>query len=243
MTTSAPAARPPIDLDDAGVDEAAWLAATARLPRWRARVPGRRVVVVAPHPDDETLGVGGTVGMLAAAGAAITIVCATDGEAAPTSLSAEELADRRRRELRHAVRHLAPDAQVLRLGLPDGHLAEARRALVDALVDILEPGDLVLATLDGDGHPDHDAAGAAARLAAMVRCAELWWYPVWAWHWHDPEASLIAAGRRVELTPAARRAKAAALAEYTSQVGGAGAVVPARHVRRCTRPFEVLVAA
>ncbi|MFT3855166.1 MAG: PIG-L family deacetylase [Ilumatobacteraceae bacterium] len=163
------------------------------------------------------------------------------GRAVP--LPAKHLAGRRRRELRSAVGHLAPDAQVLRLGLPDGRLAEESGTLVDALVGIIGPGDLVLATLDGDGHPDHDAVGAAAQLAAMVRCAELWWFPVWAWHWHDPQSSPIAAGRRVELPAAARRAKVAALAEYASQIGGADAVVPAAHVRRCLRPFEVLVAA
>ena len=39
------------------------------------------VAVVAAHPDDEVLGVGGTMAMLAAAGARLRLIAVTDGEA------------------------------------------------------------------------------------------------------------------------------------------------------------------
>ena len=39
------------------------------------------VVIVAAHPDDEVLGAGGTMAMLAAAGARLRLVAVTDGEA------------------------------------------------------------------------------------------------------------------------------------------------------------------
>jgi GlcNAc-PI de-N-acetylase len=38
------------------------------------------VVVVAAHPDDEVLGVGGTIAILAAAGARLRLIAVTDGE-------------------------------------------------------------------------------------------------------------------------------------------------------------------
>ena len=41
----------------------------------------RRVVVLSAHPDDESLGCGGTMALLAAAGAEVSLVIATDGEA------------------------------------------------------------------------------------------------------------------------------------------------------------------
>ena len=39
-------------------------------------------VIVAAHPDDEVLGAGGTMALLAAAGARLRLVAVTDGEAA-----------------------------------------------------------------------------------------------------------------------------------------------------------------
>jgi GlcNAc-PI de-N-acetylase len=45
-------------------------------------IPSGRVLVVAAHPDDETLGAGGFLHATSAAGAQIELVAATDGEAA-----------------------------------------------------------------------------------------------------------------------------------------------------------------
>jgi hypothetical protein len=61
-----------------------------------------RVVVLAAHPDDETLGAAGLVARLARAGARVSYVIASDGEAShpdsPTT-SVEELVRTRRHEL------------------------------------------------------------------------------------------------------------------------------------------------
>ncbi len=42
-------------------------------------LPGKRVVVLAPHPDDEVFGCGGTLAQMAATGAEIEIIVFTDG--------------------------------------------------------------------------------------------------------------------------------------------------------------------
>ena len=60
----------------------AWSAAVARHAVPPMAVEGGRLVVVAAHPDDETLGTGGFVQAARAAGAHIELVVATDGEAA-----------------------------------------------------------------------------------------------------------------------------------------------------------------
>ncbi|WP_327176435.1 PIG-L family deacetylase [Streptomyces sp. NBC_01335] len=64
-----------------GTPEAEW----ARWDGWRALADAPRidgpVVVVAAHPDDEVLGVGGTLARLTAAGAEVHVVTVTDGEA------------------------------------------------------------------------------------------------------------------------------------------------------------------
>ena len=41
--------------------------------------PGRRAVIVAPHPDDEVLACGGLLQMLAAQGSPMVLVAVTDG--------------------------------------------------------------------------------------------------------------------------------------------------------------------
>src|SRR5690349_15729651 len=67
----------------------------------------RRVTVVAAHPDDETLGAGGCLQALHRAGGHVTLVVATDGEAAYPALDAaarRDLARVRRAELSAALR-------------------------------------------------------------------------------------------------------------------------------------------
>jgi GlcNAc-PI de-N-acetylase len=63
-----------------------------------------RLVVVSPHPDDETLGVGGLIADSANRGVPIVILSVTDGEAASTDRT--RLGSRRQRELRNAMRCL-----------------------------------------------------------------------------------------------------------------------------------------
>ncbi|MYS00504.1 MULTISPECIES: PIG-L family deacetylase, partial [unclassified Streptomyces] len=64
-----------------GTDEGVWETwpGWESLPEFTLPPPGR-VVVVAAHPDDEVLGLGGTIARLAAAGHGLTVVSVTDGE-------------------------------------------------------------------------------------------------------------------------------------------------------------------
>ncbi|WP_188782244.1 PIG-L family deacetylase, partial [Sinomonas atrocyanea] len=104
----------------------------------------RALIVLAAHPDDETLGAGGLIAHAARAGAAVHVIVATDGEAShpdsPT-LTRARLAEVRRREVGAAVAALAPSATFRRLGLPDGALADRgpalERTLVEAVRDAL----------------------------------------------------------------------------------------------------------
>ena len=72
-----------------------------------------RLVVVAAHPDDETLGAGGLIATAARLGCAVDIVCATDGEHShpysPTH-TPEELGRIRVEEARLAAEVLGADA-------------------------------------------------------------------------------------------------------------------------------------
>lgn len=212
----------------------------------------RRILVVAPHPDDETLGCGALLATATAAGGAVTVVVVTDGARShPVEAGGPDLVGVRAAELRAATAALGvAGCDVVELGLPDGELSAAYADLVARLVDVVrthQPDD-VFATAAGEPHPDHDAVGRAVREAvpAAGGTARIWEYPVWLWaSWPvsrqvPPRRGLrelraLLAGRRVAAvsTRAVLARKRDALAEYRSQLGGsAGGGLPAGVLRR-----------
>lgn len=129
------------------------------------------VLVVAAHPDDAEICVGGTILRLVAAGKRVGIVDLTRGE-----MGTRGTADDRAREvaaanamLRLAVRH--------NLDLGDGRVevSLSARERLAALMRDHQP-DIVLAHHVEDLHPDHAACGELARkawyLAGLARLAD-----------------------------------------------------------------------
>ena len=200
-----------------------------RHPEWATAEPIRldgvtRLVVLAAHPDDESLGAGGLVASAIEQGIALEIVCATDGEGShpdsPT-LTPEDLARIRAEEARAAGRLLGATVEhVHQLGLPDGGLAEHVEELTGHLVSLVGDGHgtVVVATWRQDGHPDHEAAGRAAAAAARRTGADLWEYPVWFWHWGRPEDAPFALLHPFALDEHALQAKREAIHAHASQV-------------------------
>lgn len=183
-----------------------------------------RVVVVAAHPDDETLGAGGLVATATSRKVEVAILVATAGEAShpgSSSVTARELAMVRSHELVSAVIELGLDPGcLLELGLPDGRLAGACTSLTAAIVSLVGDGrtTLLVAPWRGDGHPDHEAAGASAATAARRTGAALAEYPVWFWHWGDPQDPRARRMVGLELTVPAYAAKQRAISRHRSQV-------------------------
>ncbi|MGO9158031.1 PIG-L deacetylase family protein [Mycobacterium sp.] len=149
------------------------------------------LIVVAPHPDDETLGLGAMAAQLAASGIDVAVVSVSDGGAAEPGAPPSQrirLESLRRSELLSATDVLGIRASVS-LGLPDGRLADHEDELTDLLAEILDeaaPRTWCAATWRGDGHPDHEAVGRAAAAACARTGATLLEYPVWMWHWASP---------------------------------------------------------
>jgi len=94
-----------------------------------------RLMVIAPHPDDETLGAGGLIAQTRASGGAVRVVYLTDGDGYPEGVRVAEHVDvptaddyrdygrRRQHEARKAMRELQVDERALTfLGFPDGGL-------------------------------------------------------------------------------------------------------------------------
>ena len=178
----------------------------------------RSAVVVAAHPDDEVLGVGGTMSILAASGARLRLIAITDGEASHPGISdPPALARRRRAETGAALKCLgAEGTEVIRLGLPDTGLAGQEPELTTVLGELTAGFDVCLAPWTRDAHADHEVAGRAARRAnGSTLC-----YPVWMWHWARPRDQRVPwhRGLRVPLGPAPAAAKQAAIACFASQL-------------------------
>ncbi|MGT2425012.1 PIG-L family deacetylase [Amnibacterium kyonggiense] len=203
-----------------GTPEAAWTAFRAALPELDTG-PLHRLVVVAAHPDDETLMAGGLIAHAAARGLPVVVVLASSGDAshpASPTWRPEALAAEREREVLAAVARLAPAARVELLRLPDGRLAEHEPAIAAALSAELQRDDTVVSTWSGDRHPDHAAVARAAAAAAARRDAVHLQAPIWLWHWGEPEADALPGATRFDLAPKALAAKRDAIALHRTQV-------------------------
>jgi LmbE family N-acetylglucosaminyl deacetylase/SAM-dependent methyltransferase len=243
------------DHRDPGTPEQAWVAAgILSRPAPLTVDDVDALVVLAAHPDDESLGAGGLVQRLDAQGVPVVVVVATDGEASHPSSDPDDLRSLRRRELVAALSTLAPSARLALLALPDGGLREhhdALRAGLSAACDVVGGRRLlVCAPWRGDGHRDHRVAGEVAAEVAARRGARLLEYPIWFWHWGDPDGADVpwADLRALALTSSESTAKEKAVLAHTSQVGrGPGgpdpAVVGPEMLRHAARPVEVMVEA
>ncbi|BBZ74022.1 PIG-L deacetylase family protein [Mycobacterium paraseoulense] len=213
-------------LTHGGTPAPLWLAAFERGPLPPLDLSGcRRLVVVAAHPDDETLGLGAMVAQLVAAGVDVRVVSVSDGGAAQpgATLSGRiRLATTRRYELRRAAAALGV-APPMRLGLPDGELADHEDRLAESLAGVLRtagPDTWCAATWRGDGHPDHEAVGRAAAAACARTGVALLEYPVWMWHWATPADAAVPwdRARAVPATGWAVNRKRQAVQCYRSQL-------------------------
>src|SRR6266404_5131934 len=157
-----------------------------------------RVLVLAAHPDDETLATGGLLQKALAAGAAVRILFVTDGDNNPwpqrvierrwriTASDRTRWGERRRREAGAALACLgAPPDCACFFGYPDQSLTDLLLANDESLPLTLATEiaawrpTLLVSPHAADRHPDHSALAlflrrALARLgAAAPDCVEL----------------------------------------------------------------------
>jgi len=184
-------------------------------------------MVLAPHPDDESLGCGGLLAH-AFLNHGAQVVCMTDGSAShPGSQdwTPKRLAAERQRELAFAVRELGGTAHdVTWLGHPDGWLgAQDPDPIVAMIADLCRKRGVrhLFAPAPEDHHADHKAtARIARRVVDAAQGLSQLSYPVWS-RWDDPDLmSHIAVHAPVALDTAPwRAAKRAAIAAHATQLG------------------------
>jgi LmbE family N-acetylglucosaminyl deacetylase len=157
----------------------AWLSgralpAAARPAAWTT-AGGAGVLVVAPHPDDETLGAGGATALHVAAGDDVTIAVVTDGSASRAGgLPSAEMAKRRQEEVEAAAAVLGARRLVC-LALPEQRWGEVDGA--QGLQPLVDQAKLVYAPSCVDFHPEHVAVarlvGSLVGAGHLVRAYEL----------------------------------------------------------------------
>lgn len=147
-----------------------WTVGRLRRPARRWESPGgQRVLVVAPHPDDEVAGCGGVILLHGEAGDRVTVLHVTDGRASRAlGLDAPTMAQRRRHEAEASVRALdVADWQWL--GLPEREWKDADLAEpLERVITDLAP-HIVYAPSRVDFHPEHYAV---ARVLAERRALD-----------------------------------------------------------------------
>jgi LmbE family N-acetylglucosaminyl deacetylase len=190
----------------------------------------RTAMILAPHPDDESLGCGGLIAEACARGRPPAVVIVSDGTGShPLSRDYPpwRLRGLREAEARRAVAELGlPPARIAFLGLRD--TAVPRRGLgfelaIDRLVRTIRRHDCgtIFAPWVHDPHGDHVATHLMAQRAAAESGATLFSYPVWGWTL-APGAMIdcpAISGWRLDIS-AHMDAKARAIKAHESQVSG-----------------------
>lgn len=127
----------------------------------------KRIVVFAPHPDDETLGCGGTIAKKISEGYEVIIVVMTDGRYAFLSVlgiesdpTPEELAEIRKEEVIRAIGILGvPEGNLIFLNFEDGTLEINEEKAEEKVAEVLSknlPMEVYF-PYKRDSHPDHRA--------------------------------------------------------------------------------------
>jgi LmbE family N-acetylglucosaminyl deacetylase len=209
---------------------------------------GRRALILAPHPDDESIGCGGVIAAACAAGLPPVVVILTDGAAShPGSRShpPARLAAVRAAEARAALCILGlPRENICFLRAPDGGLA-VDDVTIGWLTGIAERGDcgVVIGPWAGDPHCDHQAGAEIAAAVAWQTGVPLLSYPVWGWL---REEDVAAQGWRLDISAWAA-VKQRAVAAHASQYGGMitdapeGFFLPDELLAVAARAYEVFL--
>lgn len=166
-----------------------------------------RLLVLAPHSDDESIGCGG---LLAQWGTQASVVCLTNGAKGDPTLARDVLIEMREQELRAAMA-LADVASVSFLGVEDQTLCKDQTRFLS--LDVSDVDWIFLPNFL-DQHPDHKAVTSQLQVLLRARgyqsTLKIAFYEIWG--------TLPVWNAYVELTPALWQQKQAMIACFESQI-------------------------
>lgn len=189
------------------------------------------IIIVAPHPDDETLGCGGLIAACADLQLPLQIVSVTNGEGShphSSQWNSKRLAQLRRREQYQALRALGLKSPAIHhCNLADGKVGRQPRHVMSKvrtqIVESVSQSDnaALFVTSPDDNHSDHQAC---ARLVNSIkqnyRRIQVFYYTIWpsaSWSSHK-QGKLATEQWHLDIRPALRRKKNAILS-FKSQRG------------------------
>lgn len=141
---------------------------------------GPRVLVIAPHPDDEVIGCGGTIRLHREQGHTVSVLYLSDGEHGVKNMNPIKTAELRRMEAIRSSQHLdVPEANLHHLHLRDGRLINHCGTNYD-FREILEKSDPDIIYLPSfiETHRDHYAANILLKNN-LVKNVTIGAYEVW----------------------------------------------------------------
>ncbi len=217
-----------------------------------------RCLILAPHPDDESLGCGGLIAACCAAQRPPLVAILTDGAGSHPGSRAyppDRLRTEREREAREAVALLGlPPERIMFLGQPDTAApteGPAFLTVVEMLIALVrqQPAcTAILAPWRHDPHCDHEAASLIAAAVAEACGIRSVAYPVWGWTLPPdaPAALPISRGWRLDISPFLPM-KRRAIQAHRTQYGGlitddpTGFQLPPALLSAFDTPFETFL--
>jgi LmbE family N-acetylglucosaminyl deacetylase len=215
------------------------------------------VLVIAPHPDDESLACGGLIAEACATDRAATVIVVSDGTGSHPRSRAyprARLRALREAEARHAVSALGLAPRCLEfLRLPDRFVPSEGAAACAAVEQIVVAAKKISAAAlfvswRHDPHCDHEAAYSLARAAQGELGIALYEYSVWGaalkWSTH---VTPVSSGFRLRIG-GHRARKRRAIAAHKSQITGmiaddpTGFRLSSTDLARFAGPFENFIA-
>lgn len=203
-------------------------------------IPKGKVMVVAPHPDDETLGCGGLIARLVSNGNVPYVVIMTRGEGSHRgccNIGADELGAARRGLALRALAILGvSEDHVKFLNYGDGGIpAHEDKGELEDLVKEIKP-TAVFVPHWGEGWPDHLNTRLLVKGMVSLKadvyeyCVWMWYYNIWGLRWSD--------GYRMDLTASESEVKNLGVEMYVSEQAPCGkpwsGVLPELLVKACS---------
>lgn len=139
----------------------------------------KKILVLSPHPDDESIGCGGTLMLYRKKGVEVHLLITTNGEKLETEI--DNIGELRKNEAINVAKFLGIKNTIF-LELPDKSVQENKKDLkerVKKIIKEIEP-DLIFAPFPFDPHPDHKAVSdVALELMRDIRGFKLAFYEIY----------------------------------------------------------------